>query len=117
MNQPIYQEQIPKLDLISQQYQYEQDYYNYKNENYDLKIPTEEELEKSKQYQNKIRENQISNCEDHFKQDIINEKPEYSNYIQNEPPDEIITINNSVSIGQDPISGTGVPPPNYEQED
>ena len=116
LNQPEYQESIPKLDLISQQYQYEEDYYNYKNENYDLKIPTDEELEKAEQYQDKIQNYQISINKGQFQQDIIVDKPEYSNCIQNEPPAEISTINNSASIGQDPISGTGAPPPNYEQE-
>ena len=116
LNQPEYRDLAPKLDLISQQYQYEQDYYNYKNENYNLKIPTEEELEKSKQYKVKTPDYQISSCEDQFKQDIIIEKPEYSNNNPNETPVENNIINNSIAIGQDPISGTGAPPPNYEQE-
>ena len=116
LNQPEYQESIPKLDLISQQYQYEQNYYNYKNENYNLQIPTNEELEKAKQYQNKIQDYQITNGEGQFKQDIIVDKPDYPTDNQNENSNEFIGINNSVAIGQDPISGTDAPPPNYEQE-
>ena len=116
LNQPEYQESAPKLDLISQQYQYDQGYYNYKNENYNLQIPTNEELEKEKQYQNKIPGNQITNGEGQFQKDIIIDKPDYPSDNQNENSKEFLGINNSIAIGQDSISGTGAPPPNYEQE-
>ena len=106
----------PKLDLISQQYKYEQDYYIYKNENYNLQIPTNEELEKAKQYQDKIPGYQTTKGEEQFQKDIIVNKPDYPSGNQNEYSKENIEINNSVAIGQDPISGTGAPPPSYEQD-
>ena len=113
LNQPEYQVSIPKLDLISQEYKNEEDY---KNENYNLQIPTNEELEKAKQYQDKIPGYQTTNGEDNFQKDIIIDKPYYPTDNRNENSKDSIEINNNVAIGQDPISGTGAPPPSYEQD-
>ena len=103
LNQPIYQTFVPKIDLISQQYQYEQNYYNYKNDNYDLKLPTQEELEEAKQYQNKIPDYQISNGEEQFQQGIIEDNPGYE-YNPKEAPSEFVDIKNNVVLGKEHIS-------------
>ena len=54
LNQPVYQVFVPQINLISQQYQYGQEYYNYLNQGYELELPTLEELEAAKQYQIKF---------------------------------------------------------------
>ena len=96
LNQSVYQTLVPKIDLISQQYQYEQNYYNYKNDNYDLKLPTQEELEEAKQYQNKIPDYQISNGD-------IEDNPGYE-YNPKEAPSEFVDIKNKVTLGKEHIS-------------
>ena len=49
-----FQALAPKIDLITQQYQYNKEYYNYQNDNYQVQPPTESELEEARQYQDKI---------------------------------------------------------------
>ena len=117
LNQPVYQELVPKIDLISQQYQYEQEYYNYKNEDYDLKKPTKEELEEAKQYRNKVPNNQISNGEEQSQQDVIEENPEYEyDYNPNEIPDDE-TDSNNISLGKEQLSDSGdIQPDNDKPE-
>ena len=113
LNQPVYQVLVPQIDLISQQYQYDQQYYNYKNDNYDVQLPTEEELAAASQYQNRVPDYQISSGGD-FQQGVIIDKPGYD-YNPNEAPPEFAAISGNVAIGQDQISAQGAPPPNFDQ--
>ena len=113
LNQPVYQVLVPQIDLISQQYQYDQQYYNYKNDNYDVQLPTEEELAAASQYQNRVPDYQISSG-GNFQQGVIIDKPGYD-YNPNEAPAEFAAISGNVAIGQDQISAQGAPPPNFDQ--
>ena len=113
LNQPVYQVLVPQIDLISQQYQYDQQYYNYKNDNYDVQLPTEEELAAASQYQNRVPDYQISSGGD-FQQGVIIDKPGYD-YNPNEAPAEFAAVSGNVAIGQDQISAQGAPPPNFDQ--
>ena len=113
LNQPVYQVFVPQIDLISQQYQYDQQYYNYKNESYDVQLPTEEELAAASQYQNRVPDYQISS-EGDFQQGVIIDKPGYD-FNPNEAPPEFAAVSGNVAIGQDQISTQGAPPPNFDQ--
>ena len=116
LNQPVYQEFVPQIDLISEQYKYEQDYYNYKNDNYDVQLPTQEELEAAKPYQDKVPNYQISSGEGQFQQGVIIDKPGYD-FNPNEAPAEFASVSGNVALGQDQISENGAPPPNFGQAD
>ena len=48
LNQPEYQELVPKIDIITKKYNYESEYYNYINNEFLLNKPTEEELTRAK---------------------------------------------------------------------
>ena len=60
LDEPKYQALAPRIDLISQQYQYKKESYNYKNDNYIVQKPTESELEAAEQYQDKVPDYQKS---------------------------------------------------------
>ena len=115
LNQPVYQVFVPQIDLISQQYHYEQEYYNYINQNYDLQLPTQEELEAAKQYQDKVPDYQISSGGGQFQQGVIVDKPGYSSYNPNEAPVEFAQVGGDVALAQDQLCANGGPPPNYNQ--
>jgi hypothetical protein len=115
LNQPVYQTFVPQIDLISQQYQYEQNYYNYLNQNYDLQLPTEEELAAAQQYQSKVPDYQISSGGGQFQAGVIVDNPGYSSYNPNEAPAEFAAVSGDVALGQDQLCTNGGPPPNYNQ--
>ena len=114
LNQPVYQTFVPQINLLSQQYKYEQDYYNYKNENYDVQLPTQEELEAARQYQDRVPDYQISSGDGEFQQGIIIDKPGYD-YNPNEAPPEFAAVSGNVALGKDMISDTGAPPPGFDK--
>ena len=115
LNQPVYQVFVPQIDLISQQYQYEQQYYNYINQSYDLHLPTEEELEAAKQYQNKIPDYQVSSGGNQIQAGVIVDNPGYSSYNPNEAPAEFAAVSGDVALSNDQLCSNGGPPPNYNQ--
>ena len=60
LNKPEYQELVPKINLNSIEYIYKQNDYNYLNKSYNLQLPTKEELEEAKKYQNRVPYYKIS---------------------------------------------------------
>ena len=82
--QPIYDSKYeklnPRLDLIKKQNTYEPNDYNYLNELVINKLPTEEELEKAKIYENKVPKYIISNGDKNFPNSVIINKRIYYNY-------------------------------------
>ena len=56
-----YQSFTPALDLQNQQYTYQPEEYNYLNNDYNPDLPTQEELERAGQYDDKIPNYEISN--------------------------------------------------------
>lgn len=115
LNQPVYQVFVPQLNLITNQYTYAQEQYNYVNQSYDLQLPTQEELEQAKQYQNKIPDYQVSSGGGDFQNGVIVDNPSYSSYNPNEAPAEFAAVSGNVALGQDQINASGGPPPGYDQ--
>ena len=111
LNQPVYQVFVPQIDLISQQYQYDQKYYNYKNDSYDVQLPTQEELEAASKYQDKVPDYQMSSGEGDFHQGVIIDKPGYD-YNHYEAPPKFTSVSGNTAIGQDQISAQEAPPQN-----
>jgi len=71
LNKPTYDNHIPQIDIISEQFHYQPEYYNYLNNNITVQIPTHSELESAKIYEDKIPNYQSSN-------DAINNPPSYT---------------------------------------
>jgi len=116
LNMDRYLAFVPQLNLITNQYQYEQNYYNYKNDSYDVQLPTEEELQQAQQYQNKIPDYQVSNNSGGEGQPgVIMDNPGYSSYNPNEAPAEFAAVSGNVALAQDQINANGEPPSGYDQ--
>ena len=60
-NNGLYQYFMPALDLQYQQYTYQPQQYNYLNNDYNPDLPTQEDLERAGQYDNKIPHYEIEN--------------------------------------------------------
>ena len=116
LNIEVYQVFVPQLDLISQQYTYQPEQYNYINNDYKVDLPTEEELEQAKQYQNKIPDYQISSGGGEYQNGVIMDNQNYSDYNPNEPPPEFAVVGGDVALGKDQINAQGGPPAGYGQE-
>ena len=115
LNQPVYQVFVPQMNLITQQFEYGQEYYNYVNPSYDLQLPTQEELEAAKKYQDRVPDYQVSSGGGEIQQGVIMDNPGYSSYNPNEAPAEFAAVSGNVALAQDQIVANGGPPPNYNQ--
>jgi hypothetical protein len=115
LNQPVYQTFVPQLDLISNQYEYGAEYFNYLNQGYDLQLPSQEELEAARQYQNKIPDYQISSGGGGVQNGVIMDDPGYSSFNPNEAPAEFAAISGDVGIDRNQVNENGGPPPGYDQ--
>ena len=115
LNQPVYQVFIPQMNLITQQYQYGQEYYNYLNTSYDLHLPTQEELEAAKQYQSRVPDYQVSSGGGSMQTGVVVDNPGYSSYNPNEAPAEFAAVSGNVALSQEQICSSGGPPQNYNQ--
>ena len=95
LNQPQYQETyqyfMPALDLQYQQYTYQPQEYNYLNNDYNVDLPTKEEVERAQQYSNKIPKYEIqsyTSFNGDIKVGVVKDDPSYcsANYNDNIPP-------------------------------
>ena len=115
LNQPVYQVFVPQMNLITQQFEYGQEYYNYVNPSYDLQLPTQEELEAAKKYQDRVPDYQVSSGGGEIQQGVIMDNPRYSSYNPNAAPAEFAAVSGNVALAQDQIVANGGLPPNYNQ--
>ena len=115
LNLPVYQGFVPQLNLIVNQYSYEPNYYNYVNQSYDLQLPTKEELEQAKQYQDKVPDYQLSSGGGDVQAGVIMDNPGYSSFNANEAPAEFAAVSGDVCLSQDQINKNGGPPSGYDQ--
>lgn len=116
LNAPVYVERyiplVPQLNLISQQYSYEPTYYNYLNSDYQVKIPTEQELEMAQQYQSKIPDYHVSSSGNKFEMGVIQDDPSYSSY-SSEPPPAFSSVGGNVGLSESQINAEGSLPSNF----
>ena len=106
LNQPVYQEKyqhfIPQINLIFQTFTYQEQDYNYLNNQYEVNLPTQEELEKAQRYQDKVPDYQISsgNGQDHA--GVIIDNPCFSSYrakaSNQQPAPALINQNNQEHV-------------------
>ena len=115
LNQQVYQELAPKINLIVIQYKYEQKDYNYLNQDYEPQLPTKEEIEAAQKYQNKVPDYKISSGEGVIKAGVIIDDPRYSTYNQNEPPAELPIASENLTLAQNQINiNKGLPEGNNQ---
>lgn len=115
LNQPIYTPFCPRIDLINMQLNYGAEYYNYINNDYDLKLPTEEELKMAEQYKNKVPDYKLSSGGGQVHAGVILDNPGYSSYDLNQPPPAFASYAGNVAIDQNHINEKGELPPGFGQ--
>ena len=115
LNQPVYQGFVPQLNLIVQQYNYEPEYYNYINNDYNLKLPTQEELERAKQYQSKVPDYQVSSGGGQMQAGVIVDNPGYSSYEANQPPAAFASVGGNVALSESQVNANGNLPQGFDQ--
>ena len=117
LNQPVYQNLIPKINFITQEFNYQPQDYNYLNTGYEVKLPTKEEIERAKQYQNKIPDYQISSGNGNIQAGVIIDNPSYSNYDANSPPPALASLGGNVPLDPNQINQNINMPPELEKPD
>ena len=108
---------MPQLNLITQQYTYEPNNYNYINKESQLDLPTKEELEMAYKYKDKIPDYQISNGDDQNKEGVIIDNPNYSSYNENEPPTTFKPISGEIGLDESQVNEAGAAPVDFGQPD
>ena len=114
LNEPVYEEKyiklVPQLNLISQQYNYKPECYNYVNEEANIDLPTKEELERAGQYKDKIPDYKISSGNGAIQAGVIVDNPNYSNNDYNEPPLVFKPVSGEIGLNENQINSEGAPP-------
>ena len=117
LNQPVYQDFVPRIDIISQQYNYTPNYYNYINNDYSVKVPTKQELANAAKYQDKVPDYKISSGGGQFHAGVIIDNPSYSSYDVNKPPEAFTSVGGNVALKRKQTNSKGAPPPGFGQPD
>ena len=112
-----YSKLAPQLNLITEQYKYEPESYNYINKESQLDLPTEEELELANRYKDKIPDYQISSGDEQNKEGVIIDNPQYSTYDNNEPPMAFKQISGEIGLDRSQINVEGAAPVGFGQPD
>ena len=115
LNQPVYEDFIPQLDLIDLQYNFQLEDYNYINNNFHLVAPTAQELERAKVYQKKVPDYKISSGGGKIHAGVVLDDPSYSSYNLNKPPEAFTSIAGDVALKQDQVNANGTPPEGFDQ--
>ena len=101
---------VPSLNLITKQYFYEPSDFNYLNQDYNVNLPTKEELDRAMIYENKIPNYIVSRGDGNIQAGVILDNPNYSsferkfkpeNYILEQGKDDNNALQNFV-VGSDP---------------
>jgi hypothetical protein len=116
-NEEKYQKLIPQINLITEQYKYEPNSYNYINKDTQLDLPTEEEIEMANKYKDKIPDYQISSGDEQNKEGVILDNPNYSYYNNNEPPTVFKPVSGEFGLDQSQINSQGAAPVGFGQPD
>ena len=109
LNLPLYQNFVPQINLIVKQFHYQPQDYNYVNNQYQVQYPTQEELEKAKEYQDKVPNYQISSGQGNIQAEVIVDNPGYSSYEanNNKPPTAFALNGGDVAINSNQINANG----------
>ena len=117
LNQPVYTDFIPQIDLISQHYNYEMCDYNYLNNDFHVQVPTASELQQASKYKSKIPDYKISSGGGKIHAGVVLDDPGYSSYNLNKPPEAFTSIAGDVGLKKNQINANGTPPAGFGQAD
>lgn len=123
LNQPQYTEKYerfnPQINLLIQVFKYEPQDFNYLNNNYQVDLPTEEEIEQAQKYNDKIPNYQISSENGKLPPGVIMDNPNYSNYMSKEVKQQFDpkginpningNINNNIPSNVNPNMNNNIP--------
>jgi len=116
LNQPDFEKQyqslVPRINLIVKHINFNPNEYTYLNNDYEVKIPTEKELEEAKKYENKIPNYQISTGEEGIQAGVIIDNPDYSNYDKS-PPKGFEYYSGNTVLSPEIINPNGDVPPEF----
>ena len=87
------------------------------NNNYQLNLPTQEELDRAAKYQNKVPDYKISSGGGKIHAGVVLDDPGYCSYNLNQPPEAFNSIAGDVALGKNQINANGAPPPGFGQSD
>ena len=74
------------------------------NQDYQPQLPTKEELEAAKKYQNKVPDYKISSGEGVIRAGVIIDEPRYSTDNKSEPPAELPIVGGKLTLAQNQIN-------------
>ena len=103
----------PQIDLILQQHYYEPQDYNYLNKDYKAKLPTQEELNRAKQYKNMVPDYKISSGGGEIQAGIILDDPRYSFYEPSKPPTTFSSVGGDIGLDSEQIKANGGTPADF----
>ena len=89
LNQDQYQYLVPSFDVPNQQYAFEPNNYNYINNDYQVNLPTEEEINRASQYKNKIPKYECvsyTSINGQIKVGVVQDDPAYCSLNANDAP-------------------------------
>ena len=89
LNQDQYQTFVPSFDVPAGQYAFEPSSYNYINNDYQVKQPTKEEIDRAAMYRDKIPKYECTSytsINDQIKVGVVQDDPAYSSFNQSEAP-------------------------------
>ena len=115
LNQPVYVNFVPQLDLIFRQYSYQPNDYNYINQDYNLELPTKEELEKAKQFQDKVPDYQLSSGGGMIQAGVIKDDPNFSSFNPNLPPAAFASVSGNVALDPSQVNAQGTLPNGFDK--
>ena len=115
LNQQVYQCFIPQLNLISSQYYYNPEDYNFLNNQYKVEVPTAKQLKNASKYQIKVPDYKISSGNGKFHAGVIIDDPNYSSYDKKGPPRAFTLKGCDVVLEKDEINEDGNLPPGFEE--
>ena len=117
LNQPVYQGFVPQINIIIQQFEYQPQDYNYLNNQYQVQLPTEQELEMAKQYQSKVPDYQLSSGGGQIQAGVIVDNPSYSSFNANQPPAAFASVGGNVALDASQVNAQGNLPSGFGQPD
>ena len=85
------------------------------NTSYEVKLPTKEEIERARQYQNKIPDYQISSGNGNIQAGVILDNPSYSNYDVDSPPPAFASMGGNVPLDPSQINQNINMPAEFEK--
>jgi hypothetical protein len=100
----MYQQLVPSLNLIQNNYTYTTQETGYTNTSYNCQLPTEEELKQAEQYSSYVPNYQVCSVGGQM---VVQDIPQFENMNYNIPPPKFDQYAGNVPLNQDQVISTG----------